>query len=120
MSEPKRNFWQIHLSTAIFLSISAGGLLLANSLWHSSRSFAAQSGGSAVYNDLKSEVQGWPYPARLRPAGDLPADKYHYHGRVEAGMDIGKVQNLVVAFLILGGIAFACEWLIRRREGRKT
>ena len=98
MSEkPKRKFWQIHLSTAIILMLLAGafvGILT----WYANAPISVDSHG-----------QDWTESDRHSTAIQEMASR---------GFII-TVLAPVAIILFLTAVAIGCEWLIRRREGRK-
>jgi hypothetical protein len=108
---PRRVRFQIHLSTAIVMMFTAGAIIWAN--------VRDTSGVIILGRDLQSRFyhteHGWPSMAFV----------YEYY----AGPAVRPVQysfdyqlaalDFTVAFVFVVGVAFACEWLIRRRAARK-
>ena len=140
--KPKRRFWQIHLSTAILLMISAGIAIGISLLPHQVSIPMPRPHPPYIYLE-----QGWPYR--------IPTGYSIYHGYYDNGYDISAIHNsndyretdfekqvrsdmfdklaekqysfrwrLLLDFAVNGGIwavcAIAFEYTIRRREGRKT
>jgi hypothetical protein len=116
----KRRFWQLHLSTAVLLMFGAGGFLWLNSFPHRfypwadmPENYFYQYGWPTVfYTDPEPAlVMGIPLGTALdrfiREVGQREVSTLHV------------VVNVLVALPCLASLAFACEWLIRRREGRK-
>jgi hypothetical protein len=97
MPNPKRRFWQIHLSTAVVLMFASGIVLMVNSIPFDYGQLP--SGGSAL-------DRGWPI---------------HFHDEP----DYSDIHPVFVAFDVgaaatfLAVIYLFCEYLIRRREARK-
>ena len=124
----KRRFWQLHLSTAVFLMLAAG-LTLGTNIGHHKVGEPLDSGdnnrvcveswgwpsycvGRILWENQRGEIVGvspietvfdWDYPFLL----------------LHLGVNGCLIFDIVVALLILIVVAFASEWLIRRREGRK-
>jgi hypothetical protein len=100
MSDKRRRSWfQIHLSTAIMLMLVAGGLVWAN----------AEPTKFYSMGDELVFFRGWPYTFQGNINGDVIKDYFwpEYMAR-----------NVASAVMILGTVAFACEWWIRRRSAR--
>ena len=108
MSEkPKRNFWQIHLSTAIALTLTIAFLLhYQMEEWH--EMFVYNSGEAHIDRPL----YGWPMNAVV---------EYKYEsGRIDFYYELkGITFDLLISLIILISVTFLLEWLIRRREARK-
>ena len=92
MSEPtKRHWFQIHLSTAVVLMITAGGGMWAN--FHE-------------YMGNYYPVHGWPIPY------DPEIGNFS-----EAPINIGYlIADILFWLAILTFLAIMCEWRIRRKE----
>ena len=98
-------FWQIHLSTAIILMFAVGCLMWAN-----------LSEYPAPFNDsAKKSHHGWPFPADSKyvatESGGLSWHWWHFQQ---------IIANSIVGFFIILMVTIASEWLIRRREVRKS
>jgi hypothetical protein len=102
--KPKRNFWQFHLFTATLLMFVCSGLLWANV---STYKFYVDSGFQA------DRAWGWPFPWLIWMDHPVGRD-------TESHLFLGSILNPAVAVAILGIIAFVSEFIIRRREARKT
>lgn len=101
MSEKKRRWFQIHLSTAVVLMFVAGAILWANVASHE---FVYLNNKSKAWEAIA--VHGWPIYA------DRPAEHPVY--------SILWAANVIVGFFVLTMTWVFCESLIRRREARKT
>jgi hypothetical protein len=108
--KPKRKFWQFHLSTAILVMIASGPLLWLNCSPRRSKIFLAHWGDPARDYYADGFITGWPAP--LKAVED--------DGTVDAVSPIAPVTNMVAGVAILLSVGFISEWLIRRREARKT
>jgi hypothetical protein len=122
MSEarPKRKFWQVHLSTALFLLMGVGRLLYANisnyrkGIIETRKPLVGETDdGKPIVMGIahvggSSKEYGWPSTALVTAFG-------------ESYWTVPSLfVNGVVAALILAAIGFLSEFLIRRREARKT
>jgi hypothetical protein len=105
-SPPRRARFQIHLSTAMVLMFVAGALIWANAV-------------PRTINTLNSEftkVYGWPccsWGRYTRWGDDSPLQTFDYSLPLVA-------LDIVVSVVLLFGVWFFCEWLIRRRAARKA
>lgn len=106
MTEPPRRRFQIHLSTAILLSLAAGGLLWANL---TPQVFTTRRGkfGGMEWIDEAHRNYGWPQRAFLQM--DMPDDHTTLFEWKDAAFDAG------VAALILFAVWFAGQWWACRR-----
>ena len=119
--KPKRRL-QLHLSTAILLSISAGGLMLANfneppdfgGLKYSEVPFMGYL-GPPPHNSMPGySMMGWGWPMKAAAIIHLRKGGLQYAWYTKA------IFVDVVAFIfVLLSVYFLSEWLIRRREARK-
>jgi len=107
----KRRWFQVHLSTAIALMLVSAVLVWAN--------MRVQDVPYENHADLFRANYGWPLTAVYReaekwPIGSLlyPIGESYYVIDWEKGVPL----NCSSALAILAATAFACEWLIRRRE----
>jgi len=99
MSDKPRRFWQIHLSTAVALSIAAGILLWANLTQDEMRLLP------------NAYTYGWPQKVLGGvPAGVPLADQARAE-ELEA-----TITNLAVSLSILFNVAVAVEYFTRRRS----
>jgi hypothetical protein len=106
-AKPKRRFWQFHLITLVLLTLAASLLVWLN--LPAKRAW----GPASFYYEI-----GWPqsvyhYPVSIGPWDVGTPDALH------SVADIIFV-DLGIAMSILFNVAFTCEYLIRRREARKT
>lgn len=141
-AQPRKRF-QIHLSTAIVLMFVAGALIWANVRMN--RTEKIQRPGISLTAFEKMTIVGEEeYSSHRQPRGDwagslnryygMPFDaKYsqntlwlnfnNYQGHIVSTRDIWSIKavalNVLIAFTALIGVAFTCEWLIRRRPARK-
>ena len=92
--KPKRRFWQIHLSTAVLMTLVAGFCLWFNI-------------ETSIDMDTDIISRGWPNTAWLF----IDGSSYFFRK--------GILVNAFYALSILFNVAFLSEYLIRRRESRK-
>ena len=109
MRDKPHRFWQIHLSTAILLALSAGGLLFLN---------LRQGGLDDVDRMFNGTPYGWPSVAATEYwVPDMrrwnPRQEYPHPLEWNAG---GLIINAAVAVAVIGSVAFVAEYLIRRRS----
>ena len=121
--KPKRKFWQFHLSTAVALVIVAGGVAGAN---------LTNSKPRRLSLGIQKQY-GWPLVAHetndlsiLQPDCSLSSDECFKKFALEWSKSESR-WNRIAAFIdsliaigILVAVAFCSEFLIRRREARKT
>jgi hypothetical protein len=137
--KPKRKFWQIHLSTAVLLTLVSGALIQINCR---DRLLQLSNGSNIVKNFDDDKVlllmigvrkqYGWPFIAVeyihngtddltigiACPEGlsiDLKADNDLKLKLTHAPF----VYDFLVGLAVLISCGLSFEWLIRRREGRK-
>ena len=126
MSEKKRRWFQIHLSTAIVLMFVAGGLLGAN-----------LNKTTKYYDDGVHpgwRQYGWPWPCWTEVVSELhevgTENKVLVAFNAEDSRKLGfgdypnfdwvvLIWNLVAALLLVVVLACGMEFIIRRREARK-
>jgi len=103
MSEKKRRWFRIHLSTAIVLMFVAGAVLWANTI--------PQDGGyyQLFYPPEMFVKRAFGFPLKFLIVSDVHSGMWNY-GALTA--------NIVAALTILSAVTFVCEWRIRR-EARK-
>ena len=114
MSEPaqiepakaRRKFWQFHLSTAVILSLTSGGMLLANLPMRLS---PVNPGSNVVVYE-----RGWPL--NIETGGDAGRGVLSHERWILDGI----LTNVVFAVGMFIVIAIGSEMLIRRREARKS
>jgi len=119
MSDKARRFWQIHLSTAVVVMITAGGLLALNCLHHEHALSSTDDDG--VFRGSVFEYTIWDVsPISLRygwPSTCLETydfnKKQNHWGRWRVR---GILLNAGVACGVLTVVAFGSEYLIRRRS----
>ena len=122
---PKRRFWQIHLSTAVVLMFVTGSILCLNVCcrrhlgWQYHEKAFLGANVTGVQEDyLKDPFEiGWPL--------------YSIRNFVEVSPMMVKsspvylvswsaiMTNLIVGLFCIFMATLTCEFLIRRREGRK-
>ena len=107
MSEKKRRWFQIHLSTAIVMMFVAGTMMWIN--FRLAGSYVRTEGN---INWLES-TSGWPVAIVRR------SDDWH-HWRIPVTLEnIWAISiNALAAALICLAADRICEWRIRRREAR--
>jgi hypothetical protein len=114
MSEPekpkKRRIWQIHLSTAVLFSMLASAMLWVNL----GRTEYSAGGPNAEY-----EIYGWPMSFERYVHYQNNEVEFKQWTNENNELVISAGTNFIAFLLITAPIAFALEWLIRRREGRK-
>ena len=117
MSEkPKRRFWQIHLSTACIAVLLSSLMLLPNVMWRQGRAFARMNPMEG-YQPLVCEVRGFPLVDDVRTRDGEPPLIFH---TIHGWYFFARVYNPILCGLFLFGVVGVNEYLIRRREGRKT
>jgi hypothetical protein len=142
MSEkPKRKFWQFHLATAVFMTLLAGTFLGVNLVPYNF-TFVRPSEMSGFVHRMKA--QGWPMRFHFigpseRPFHDGWVNEGTMGYRPEIGLDGSpmtyrqpdeyypgdwEMSNLAVNFIVSLGLVILCatgfEFILRRREARKT
>ena len=94
-AKPKRRFWQFHLSTAVVMTIAAGFLL-----------YGTLQPSIYKFHGKDIVTYGWPI-------------SYFYDDSsgwcVEA-----LIIDVLACIIVLPLAAYMLEWLLRRREARKT
>ena len=95
-AEKPRRWFQFHLSTAVVLMFVAAGLI-----WANAERTKFSLGEQICY------FRGWPYTFD----GNIQADVIHDFFRWN-----NVVWNIAIALLILGAVAFVCEWTARRKR----
>jgi hypothetical protein len=111
MSEikPKRRWFRFHLLTAVLMMVTAGGMVGANSIRHTSPELLA-SPFTVGY--------GWPEIALSRPDDEFIQMFEDIRVPTRAWNKGAIVVNVLVAVLVISVAGFLCESLLRRREGR--
>jgi len=104
MSDKPRRFWQIHLSTALILSLCAGAILALN--------LHRDAVAAGLY------YHGWPFRCyqsktlEFSFGGDAP----EYNVVMPDGVSRNELfLNICVAALLLATVGIVAEYLIRRR-----
>ena len=117
---PRRARFQVHLSTAIALMFTAGGLIWGNTI---ERTMLIQSDLNSLEIGQRSEIKyfGWPFPAIAK---EIRAPERPNDGAVsivcgERSQGLGVPLNILVGAFLLFFVWYACEWLIRRRALKK-
>ena len=119
MSDARRRWFQIHLSTAIVLMFAAGGLLGLNILPFERGLTDWDLDKYPLDKILPKEswlfvAQGWPIPFWTAFEGNKQirvASKWRYQC---------LSADVAIVLVILGAIAMCCEWRIRRRAREKN
>ena len=96
------HWFQFSLKTAIVILVATGALLFLNF--------------------LHPEQPGWPIPFYVTERLVEPVNPSWAKDRSETGRWVDKsflIADIVTAVLIVVFVALVCEYLIRRREGRK-
>jgi hypothetical protein len=129
-TQTKRSWFRFHLLTAVVAMICSAILLLSNFRKRETKELIQETDGAFI-----EEQYGWPLVA-YRTVSDELADatramqeQIRSHS-VSTARPYPRVPNelsrrglicdVFIAFGILVAVAFASEWLIRRREARKT
>ena len=106
MGETKKRRWfQIHLSTAVVLMITAGVLMWAN--------LREQRGGTKCRPHEWGFYYGWPISLFESLGSDITCESDHTERQVQ------MVVNILVSFAILAAVGFTCEWWARRRKPKE-
>ncbi len=122
----KRRFWQFHLSTAILLMFFIGCSIWANSRINNAallRQIEEDSDKSFV-EETKKVIFVYPYTwdqLSNCPEYGWPVTAFgpgNSHSLKPFWRKSGIAIDLLFSIGILFVVAFASEWLIRRREGR--
>jgi hypothetical protein len=114
--KPKRRFWQFHLSTAILMTVAAGGLFglnLTKHIGYRNVNMMPLGAPESVYFSYPYHGQGWPFAFWWTLLDDETGSKYAF-----TGWDL--IADLSICVAILASIFFVSESIIRRREARKT
>jgi hypothetical protein len=107
MEQPaRRRRFQIHLSTAVMLMITAGGLI-----WGNTRAEKLPSPSMMGLPGYSYCGYGWPIPAIV---------VNETLGSIDLNYGIVIALDTAAALTILFAVWFVCERLIRRREARKA
>ena len=129
MSEKKRRWFQIHLSTAIVMMFVAGGIMWPNLIprhraWYNPMPDGMDGEGydwSKYHQEFQHAMErdelwviGWPIIIYSRPVD--PNEKNRWV-RLDYFASIGG--NIFAGLALLALTATVGEWHIRRREARK-
>jgi len=109
MSNKPRKFWQIHLSTAILISLAAGALLFLN---------LRQGGHDDVDRVFNGTPYGFPCVAATRywvPDMRSLIPRQEYPHPLEWNLR-GVIINVAVAAAVIGSMGLISEYLIRPRS----
>ncbi|MBI3830349.1 MAG: hypothetical protein HY291_12585 [Planctomycetes bacterium] len=118
MSEPRKRRWfQIHLSTALIAMFAAATLLYLNVSESFSHEIYTWNYKEGWYTGVL--VRGWPYQYEVD--GGFPWDDWRGTGFEDLGRSIliSLIANVVLSLVLIIGLMFFCEFLIRRHEARK-
>ena len=108
----KRHWFQIHLSTAVMMTILLGTLLLINSLERVSQEFASVAPLPAFHITVIGN--GWPYIFHnFRQTGPVA---FQPNSSIEK---FALILDMLFGAAVLAAAALLSESIIRRREGRK-
>lgn len=118
MTDPRRPWFQFHLSTALVLMFAASGLLWLNLNSDVARKTRKADGSIAV--DWRGP--GWPIHSGMgmatcstQEAADEFVSRCRSH-KPEFGTFVGMlVVDGPICLVILFAIGFLCEWRIRRK-----
>ena len=124
----KRQFWQIHLSTAVILSLFSGLYVLANC--SGSTSYDPNLGDKELYldyevkynEDSQPKAYGWPACMVLRSYESFEIRANHLCGSGDLKSKVfvkGALIDLGIFLVFVGFCLTFLEFLIRQREGRK-
>ena len=111
--KPKRRFWQIHLSTAVVLTIVSSAFLTKN----------IQNVQFEIASDLNGSGYGWPFPFLVSARLDgWPTFKRMQNPFGPTEFQFGAFSiDLIFFVLIIITIFIIFESIgVSRREGRKT
>jgi hypothetical protein len=136
-AKPKRKFWQLHLSTAVLMMLFSGALLFANlSTYKGELRPCYGAVGNPVYtadgiplrriSDIptfytQTYCRGWPFNY-----WKVELDTGDSHYRFVSGSDNPRYfyrnvgLDCILGVMLLAAATFTLEFLIRRREARKT
>lgn len=110
---PKRAWFQLRLSTAVLLMFAAGGLYYANLTPY----LLESNQGTTLYNGVSYSNHyqiyafGWPFVACRKFVYGVPQIPEGYYP------DYRHLYiDIAAAIAILFAVAFAAEWLARRKS----
>ena len=115
-SSPKRPWFRFHLLTAVLMMVAAGYLLRQNCMRVETETGSDMAAADAMvrmtaYVTDPYYVYGWPSTIYSTGKFDLYVPHWHFKG---------VIINASTAISVLVAVACVSEWLIRRREARKT
>ena len=116
MSEKKRRWFQIHLSTAIVLMFLASGILFKNLTVIETQYATSGHGDPLGGGTLTIKSSGWPFII----TENLSHTPEPYDPEYAHSFDWRCVAlNVLTCISSLFAVALILEWRIRRREARK-
>ena len=118
----KRSWFQVHLSTAVVLMITAGVLMLANLRppkivdYDQFLTLSFYSSGWPFRELNTFEQKGSPNLRELLEIEDLRQELLSLRNTSRFSSLPTMLANVAVALAILTAVAMGCEWWVRRRE----
>ena len=120
MSDNKRRWFQVHLSTAIVMMFVAGGMMWVNFGWARTAFDETQAGTQYAHGwPVEGVDDGRRYYILVRDTRVLGAAITVYD---QFGLGVIMdwiLPNCAAAIGIVGAAGYLLEWRIRRREGRE-
>jgi hypothetical protein len=144
---PRRRWFQFHLSTAVLVMFAAGGLISVNSVKHTRYVVAELECFDGPWSDSWGEMvnverrtaQGWPFTIRydaysfVLGSKSLPSDvkeeqlqtfdipklahSWSVQPRASPWRYDSLAYNCICGVLMLAGLAFVCEFIVRCQSG---
>jgi hypothetical protein len=126
-AKPKGKFWQFHLLTLMLMTLATGPMLSMN-LYDQLGRHVIVGGGGSPYEDVSDNpkqrcwvwtaYQGWPMPVWEYYTVD--GKSYGSYFCRFFGPVIPVILNVMLIVAALFCVGFFSEFLLRRREARKT
>ena len=116
---PRRKRLQMHLSTAVWMMVAAGGIIWGNVEQRAALLYARDSYDYAAY----SKLYGWPFDAAGYQYWVRQSESYVNRSvrKTNWAYSTGGIAgNSIVALAILFAVWYVSEWWIRRRAGRRS
>jgi hypothetical protein len=120
--KPKRKFWQFHLSTTVMSLLAVSVFMFANLHRVGIERIKFYQGLGVWENTtLKFNNLGWPLPFMryCTSVQEEPSASEVMNSTKKDFILRSLIADIVIGVLIALVVAIACEWLARRREGRK-